>query len=669
ATCLGLAWLFLGRPFRHASTPTDRRSGSGASLDAVGYAGSVSCQDCHSEEFELWQKSHHALAERKTGPPDDTAFSPDRTVLDGGQVAQVRKHGANNEVVTSGLAGTQQVFAITRVLGESPLRQFLVDFPQGKLQALAAAYDARSNEWFNVFGDEERHAGEWGHWTGRGMNWNSMCAGCHNTRLRKGYTESSDSYQTTMAEQSVGCEACHGPLQEHGKWQRLFGRSAVKDPTLPKFSPKQVLDNCGFCHARRGELTGDFKPGEDFLDQMRLELVDGSSTFYSDGQVREEDYEYAAFLGSRMHLRGVGCTDCHDPHSAKTRLPGNWLCLRCHNGTYPNAPLIEPVSHSHHKVFGYDGRGAQTNLDLTRYVPAQIRETGGECVNCHMPQTVYMQRHWRHDHGFTIPDPLLTKRAGVPNACNRCHRDKGADWALKWCGDWYGAKMDRPSRQRALQVAAARRGDAAAQPGLLAMLATNEIGYWRAAAAALLGAWVNESRVQEALSDGLRDSNPLVRLECVRALELALQEPGVPQALSRRLSDPSRAVRVTAAWALRDNLDLSTAAGADLQQCLAVNADQPAGQMQLGAFALARGDAAKAVSHYQKAIEWDPGSAPLRHDYAVLLAGLHRTQAALEQLQAACRLEPANAEFQYSLALAWNEVGQTTNTIDSLEAA
>ena len=45
----------------------------------------------------------------------------------------------------------------------------------------------RSNEWFNVYGSEDRRPGEWGHWTGRGMNWNSMCATCHNTRLRKNY--------------------------------------------------------------------------------------------------------------------------------------------------------------------------------------------------------------------------------------------------------------------------------------------------------------------------------------------------------------------------------------------------------------------------------------------------------------------------------------------------
>ena len=61
-----------------------------------------------------------------------------------------------------------------------------------------------------------------------------------------------------------------------------------------------------------------------------------------------------------------------------------------------------------------------------------------------MPQTKYMQRHGRHDHGFTIPDPLVTRQTGIPNACNRCHQDKDTDWAINSVDKWYGSKMDRP---------------------------------------------------------------------------------------------------------------------------------------------------------------------------------------------------------------------------------
>jgi hypothetical protein len=178
-----------------------------------------------------------------------------------------------------------------------------------------------------------------------------------------------------------------------------------------------MLDICGSCHARRAELTGDFKPGDEFFDDFDLVTVDSSDIFYPDGQIHDEDYEFNAFLGSPMHASGVKCCDCHQPHTMKTILPGNILCMRCHSGGVTNAPVINPVIHSHHQVLGYDAGGKLTNSNLTTYRPKEIKQTGGECVNCHMPQTVYMQRHWRHDHGFTIPDPQLTKDFKIPNAC------------------------------------------------------------------------------------------------------------------------------------------------------------------------------------------------------------------------------------------------------------
>jgi tetratricopeptide (TPR) repeat protein len=345
--------------------------------------------------------------------------------------------------------------------------------------------------------------------------------------------------------------------------------------------------------------------------------------------------------------------------------------MRCHNGTYTNAPIIEPVAHSRHKVFGYDTNGVVLNVDLMTYHPDRIQETGGECVNCHMPQTTYMQRHRRHDHGFTIPDPLLTRESGIPNACNRCHADKDTDWSLKYCDEWYGAKMDRPTRGRARVIAAARGGAPDARSGLLGILTTNEIPYWRAVAAGLLEPWAREDSVRDALVAGLADTNALVRAECVRALGSASTElpPAVAERLGGSLDDPVLAVRLAAAWALRTTLDPASAAGAALVHSLAINADQPVGQMQLAAFALARTNPPEALKHFEKAIAWDPNSALIHHDYAIVLSGLNRTQEAVDQLQTAVRIEPRNAGFHYTLALGWNELGRIDKTIEELQAA
>ena len=620
----------------------------------------------------MWQASNHALAERKPEAVlDEPAFQPSRTFSHGSQQTTVAVTNGHYEMFALGSAKRYEPFTVQRVIGRDPLRQFITQFPAGRYQTLEASYDPHSNEWFNVYGNEDRQPGEWGHWTGRGMNWNDMCAGCHNTRVRKNYDAATDSYHTTMAETTVGCESCHGPLKAHHEWQRQFGKSKKKDPTVLRLTRQQTMDNCGFCHARRSDLTGDFKPGDDFFDQMRLSIVDGTDTYYPDGQVREEDYEFAGFLGSRMHFKGVVCHDCHNPHSARILLPGNWLCLRCHNGSATNAPVIDPVAHSHHKVFGHHTNGALINNDLMSYKPGVIKETGGECVNCHMPQTPYMQRHWRHDHGFTIPDPLLTKQHGVPNACNRCHRDKDADWSIAWVERWYGAKMDRPSRRRAQVISAARNGDHAARDDLLKLLAAEQIPYWRAVAAGLLAAWANEPEVTATLIHGLSDTNALVRAECVHALEpIVMNEiPGAVEALKQRLEDPVRGVRIAAAWALRSSEDPASKSENELLHSIDLHADQPAGQMQKGNYAFARNNPAQALAHFQKAAEWDLNSAPIRQEMAVALSVLNRNAEAVAQLELATKLDPRNAEYAYKLALAWNEVGDTMKTIAALEKA
>jgi len=321
--------------------------------------------------------------------------------------------------------------------------------------------------------------------------------------------------------------------------------------------------------------------------------------------------------------------------------------MQCHKGGFPKAPTINPTEHSHHAA----------------------TSTGNECASCHMPQTVYMQRHSRHDHGFTIPDPLLTKQFGVPNACNRCHADQSTDWALKNVEAWYGEKMQRHTRERAQIIARARNGDDDSPANLVRLLQTEEIPYWRAVAANLLGNWAAETNVTAALLNGLDDTNALVRSACVRALAPLVEDETIAKALQQKLSDPLRNIRVAAAWALRATLDPNSPAAADLKHFLEVNADQPAGQLQLGALELSRGNATNALRYFQTAAKWDPYSPGIRHETAIVLSQLGRPREAVAELQAAVRLAPREAEFHFKLALAWNELGDSTNVLAELEEA
>src|SRR5262249_30497242 len=135
---------------------------------------------------------------------------------------------------------------------------------------------------------------------------------------------------------------------------------------------------CVPCHARRGQLSDGFVPGQselwDFFEPVLLD----DEAYYADGQVRDECFEWASFAQSAMSQHGVRCTHCHEPHTSKLRYDGNALCLQCH---------VTALNTSRH----------------TFHVSAE----GAACVGCHMPVTVFMGRHPRRDHGFTKPLPLL----------------------------------------------------------------------------------------------------------------------------------------------------------------------------------------------------------------------------------------------------------------------
>jgi tetratricopeptide (TPR) repeat protein len=169
----------------------------------------------------------------------------------------------------------------------------------------------------------------------------------------------------------------------------------------------------------------------------------------------------------------------------------------------------------------------------------------------------------------------------------------------------------------------------------------------------------------------LAHTNALVRVNAAQSLgALAGQgNAAVDAALRKLLDDEARSVRYAAAWALRASLDLNSNAGKELLQTLDYNQDQPVGQLQKGAFLLARNQMEAALMHFAKAVAWDARSADIRQEYATVLSLAGRTQDALAQIQEACRLAPNNADHWYRLGLAWNEAGNLGEVVKALEAA
>ncbi len=584
-----------------------------ASVAAALAQTSPSCRECHEEQFKAWESTDHALANRQVAPSDAPALA--------------------------GLAAHDAQATARFILGHKPLWQPLVPAVGGRWQPHEMAFDPAKAEWFNVFGQEGRRAGEWGHWTGRGMNWNSMCAPCHMTGYKKNYDPATDSYRTSWVEHGVGCIQCHGPTRfDHGRTPKVVGPL----PPQPPFSGdrQKMMQTCAPCHARNQPLTDNFQPGDDYAQHYRMVLPVSAATYYPDGQQRDEDFNWTSVQLSRMAHAGVTCFDCHNPHTLKTVLPAqdNQLCMQCHaapgrvqpNGT--RAIPIDPVAHSHHKP----------------------DSPGNQCITCHMPTTNYMQRAPRHDHGWLKPDPLLTKELGIPNACSKCHSDQSIEWNIEKANEWYGSRLDSRQRARARAVAAAQADQSGAAARLLDLLATEDIPAWRATFLSLLGDCTDrdEARVHEAANRALSAQEPLER---AAGIHLLATRAGNESLIRPLLDDPVRLVRLDAAWALSRELAPDSRARQELDRHLALDLDQPTGRYRLALDLANRGRTAEAERELAKAIEWDPFSAGFYDALAVLEAGQNRPAAAADAMQRAAELAPQSGAQALRAALAFSE--------------
>lgn len=595
---------------------------------------STDCRACHEDIYKSWSTSHHALANRPVeAQADADAF---------GTAQEFSAHGIDYRVewkdgrphFTEKRAGSTAIesYIAEFALGHTPIRQYVVPQGAGRFQAAELTFDPGKKEWFNVFGDERRQRGEWGHWTGRGMNWNSMCAHCHMTGYQKNYDPVADTYATTWREHGIGCTQCHGDLPAahfDPARKNLPPRAANSTPA----ELKRAQETCAPCHARNELLTGSLVPGAPYHDHYRLTLPTEASVFYPDGQMRDEVFNYTGFLTSRMGGKaGVTCLDCHDPHSGKTKLPvaNNALCLQCH-GPSPraNAPVIDPLAHSRHA----------------------LGSTGNQCVSCHMPTTPYMQRDPRHDHGFTKPDPLLTKELGIPNACNRCHTDKPVEWAITHADAWYGAKLDSRQRARARASAAAQAGAPGASDKLLELLATEDVPAWRATLLLLARPYAaNHPNVIAAARTAAGDADPLVRSAAAQIL--AASPAGAP-ALRPLLNDATRLVRLDAAWALSPELPPDSPLRRELDAYLAVSADQPSGRLRIGQDLFNRGRPAEAEAQLRKAAAWDPNSPGIHETLGLILNETGKPAEAAASMWRAAQLAPTDASFPFNAALAF----------------
>ena len=374
---------------------------------APAFVGSTACATCHQRETAAWKGTQHAEAMQHARGAAVLGDFNDATFTRDGVTTTFSKRDDRFFIRTEGPDGKPGEFEVKFTFGVSPLQQYLVTLPGGRLQAFGIAWDTRpksmgGQRWFDLYFGQKIPPGDPLHWTGIQQTANYMCIDCHVTNLRKGFDAATSSYNSTWTELGVGCEACHGPGGEHAANPKVrlpaqhpsrtgiaWGTDPAARPQVPKPAAGQIaeVETCGRCHARRSQLTDDVHAGQPLADGFRVSLLE-RGLYRPDGQMQDEVFNHGSFLHSRMFAKGVTCSDCHDPHSQKLRAEGNALCEQCHL----------PAK--------YDAKAHHFHDPASK---------AGQCTTCHMPVVTYMVADPRHDHSFRVPRPDLSATLGTPD--------------------------------------------------------------------------------------------------------------------------------------------------------------------------------------------------------------------------------------------------------------
>ena len=628
---------------------------------ALEFVGSDACASCHPSEATAWRGSQHARAMQVADP---------KTVLASTAGDGLRARDGGFVLHAAGPGGVVADFPVKYTFGLAPLQEYLVELPGGRLQAYTHAWDVGAKRWFDLYPKEKLLPGDELHWTGRQQNWNHMCADCHSTDVRKRYDPATGTFDTRFAEIGVGCEACHGPGSRHVAWAAQPGEGRSRGLTAPlgerrgvrwtidpasgnavRSAPRATdaeIEVCAQCHSRRTQIAESHRAGDAFLDHYRPALLT-DPLYYVDGQQRDEVYVWGSFLQSRMYAKGVTCSDCHEPHSGTLRAAGNELCARCHSREKYDA-------RSHH----FHAPGSK----------------GAACVECHMPSATYMRIDPRRDHSLRVPRPDQSVSLGVPNACESCHRARGAKWAADAVRKWYGHEPAGFQR-----FATVFHDAEVGRPGAVKSLAAlaldpSEPALVRATALARLEGSIDPS-VADAAARGTADPSALVRLA---ATELAAELPSAPRtaALLPLVADPVLAVRIAAANALAELPDSQVPesqrgarvrASEEYVAAQRYAADRPEARVNLGTYFARQQRFADAQTEFRAALALDPAFVPAYVNAADAYRAQGRDMDALRVLEEARARVPDTASVEFALGLTEARLKDRDATIAALERA
>ena len=335
------------------------------------YAGSERCAECHKEKYDGWQETFHATVVQ------DAKKYPESILGD-------------FSVPGLGFSKDDVEYTIGGHWDQRYMKKIGDDF-----YVLPKLWSVQSQAWrpYNV-------------WSWRKKPYGKYCKGCHVTAY-------DPKANVTVAENRIGCEACHGPGWAHAE---AGGDGKIVNPR--KLDPERGDMICAACHVRGRDPSGEyffpvgFVPGEDL------------GRYYVPDKKKPEESNTEAILRefSKWETNGKDkCEVCGIPGAGKEQKKSEaeetlGFCFGCHDFKDKYA------EHNRHP-------------DGTELV----------CFDCHVQQAKDImnprERKDIHTYGYFLQHADNCYDREIENRCAKCHPDKGIGWARKTVRDWRPARV------------------------------------------------------------------------------------------------------------------------------------------------------------------------------------------------------------------------------------
>jgi hypothetical protein len=354
--------------------PSRTYAGMTLSREAPGgnrFLGSAACAECHEDFYRGWKRTFHSTVIQ------DVRVNPSAILADFSE---------------EGLPFTRDEVEYT--IGSHWDQRYMKRIGD-EYYVLPRLWSVQSKEWrpYSV-------------WSWKRKPYSRYCAGCHTTYINPG--------EKTIAEEGIGCEACHGPGGLH-----VDQGGNVEKIVNPDRLDKDLADMiCSSCHVRGQDPAGTYYypvgyiPGADLSEYyVPLEKAEGESN--RDALKRLfGDWKDKMLNSSRAKCEvcGIGGQDTStDPGKDQNDMD---FCFSCHN--------------------------FRTRMQLHNHHPTDVKLV---CYDCHVKQAEDLSKGLSgsiHSYSYFLVHTENCYDPEIEKACVKCHNGKSetVEWARDTILGW-----------------------------------------------------------------------------------------------------------------------------------------------------------------------------------------------------------------------------------------